>query len=281
MKAHNQQPLLPVRPASCAYQTTSSWLRSLITWVAVACGLLVWSSTWANITINGPAAANHLNTIALTQLPPGASGSVTLNPDPVTYLAPPVAGSAFMNTFAADVAQYPGWTAVSGAALGGTLTINSYLARDYGTRNSATPKSVPRGGADMNATYAPANGEPTLRWIQMFTDNTGPGGAMVMHIDPFPNDVGDTLPFYYTAAEGIDNLTFDDHPSDAVTSVPFNRTVTFQTYEASFNDTTMVATIRDGFSWGYNIVVVPEPGSLSLLVLAGGGFLLARRYRAP
>ena len=278
MKAHNQQHSLAVRPASCAHQTASSWLRPTIAWTAVACGLLVWSMARANITINGPAAANHLNTIALTQLPPGASGSVTLNPDPVTYLAAPAAGSAFMTTFAADVGQYPGWTAVSGAALGGTLTINSYLARDYGTRNSTPAKSVPRGGADMNATYAPAGGEPTLRWIQMFTDNTGPGGAMVMHIDPFPND--DTLPFYYTAAEGINNLTFDDHPNDAVTSVPFNRTVTFQTYEASFNDTTKVATICDGFSWGYNIVVVPEPGSLSLLIVAGGGFLLARRYRA-
>jgi hypothetical protein len=99
-----------------------------------------------------------------------------------------------------------------------------------------------------------------------------------MHIDPFPND--DTLPFYYTAAEGINNLTFDDHPSDPVTGVPFNRTVTFQTYEASFDDVNKVATIRDGFSWGYNIVVVPEPGSLSLMILAGGCLLLARRFRA-
>lgn len=240
----------------------------------------------AAITITNPVAANHLGSIALTQLPPGATGTVTLNPDPVTYLAPPAALSTFMTTFAADApTQFPGWTATTGAALGGTVTINTYKARDYGSNNFPPPDnlSVPRGGADMNATYVPKNTDPAgLAWVQMFTSNTGPGGANVVHIDPFPNDGTDKGPGYYSNldAGGINNLNFVDFPSSAITTVPFNRTKTFQLYLVQYDATKKTIIVDDGFSWGYNIVVVPEPASAALVAFLGASLLTARRRAA-
>jgi hypothetical protein len=50
-------------------------------------------------------------------------------------------------------------------------------------------------------------------------------------------------------------MTFIDSPGDPVT-IPFNRTVRFETYLATFDNTTKVATIRDGWSWGYDVKAV-------------------------
>jgi hypothetical protein len=248
--------------------------------LALCVGLFAWTG-WAihpanaAITIVQPAGANYVATVALTGLPAGATGSVTLNPaKPLAVLAPPGAGSVFMTTFTADVGQYPGWTAVAGGALAGSLTINSYKARDYGT---------PRGGADMNATYAPAVAEAgmSFAWIQIYTDNAGAGGAQRRHIDPFPNDGTDAGPFYYADTDpgGIVNLVFDDHPSDPVSTVPFNRTVQFETYLSTFNKDTKVATIYDGYSWGYTIAATPEPGTLTCLLASA--LTLCVRRRSP
>jgi hypothetical protein len=214
----------------------------------------------------------------LTNLPPNVRGTVTLNPPVVRYLAPPAAGTTLFTRFSAEAAaQFPNWTAVSGAALDGILTINQYTARDYGE---------PRGGADMIATYARAATDPAianLRFINLFTDNTGANNTLVSHIDPFPNEPGDNLPWYYTEAEHTrnstaDTMTFRDSPSDPVTMIPFNRTVRFETYLATFDNTTNVTTIRDGWSWGYDVeaaaVGAPEPATIlgSAMALGGGAF---------
>jgi hypothetical protein len=199
----------------------------------------------------------------LGALPAGAVGTVSLNPANVTYLSPPIAGSLVFTRFAAEApTQFAGWTADSAAALNGTLLIDEYDARDYVAEQWTPPKFVPRGGADMTATYTRAATDPTtadMRFIQLFTDNTGAGGAVVSHIDPFPND--DTLPWYWTDAEHASHstattMTFDDHPSDPVTAVPFHRSVRFDTYLSTFDTTTKEAQIRDGWSWGYDIAVV-------------------------
>ena len=181
--------------------------------------------------------------------------------------------------------------AVAGAALNGTLTINEYDARDYVAEPSDL--STPRGGADMRATFARAAADPAianLRFINLFTDNTGPDGALVSHIDPFPNDDPATnrLPWYYTEAEHAanstaTNMTFIDGPSDAVSSIPFSRTVSLETYLATFDATTKVATIRDGWSWGYTVgaaAVIPEPspGLLFGVGLSTLFFLSCRRF---
>jgi predicted membrane-bound mannosyltransferase len=216
-------------------------------------------------TITQPQGAAYDLSDSLTDLPPAASGTVTLNPAVVGYLAPPAAGATLFTRFGAEAAaQFPNWTAVSGAALDGILTIDQYTARDDGQR---------RGGADMIATYARAATDPAianLRFIQLFIDNTGADGALVSHIDPFPNDdpLGNPLPWYWTEAEHTRNstantMTFRDSPADPVTTIPFNRTVRFETYLATFDNTTKVATIRDGWSWGYDVEAntqgVPEP----------------------
>ena len=215
-------------------------------------------------TIKGPTGAAYDLSDPLGNLPAGAIGTVTLSPAVLKYLAPPAAGANLFTRFKAEAAtQFPNWTAVSGAALGGILTINECDARDYVAEPSVF--STPRGGADMKATYTRAATDPTianLRFIQLFTDNTGTNGALVSHIDPFPNDdpSGNKLPWYYTEAEHTaystaTTMTFSDSPSDPVT-IPFNRTVRFETYLATFNNTTKVATIRDGWSWGYDVKAV-------------------------
>lgn len=226
----------------------------------------------AAVTLNQAPDGGYLASIAIAGLPAGATGTSTLNPArPVPLLAPPAAGGNFRNTFTADVAQYPGWTAVTGAALaGGTINITEYKA--------TSPAPSPRGGARMVATFTPAVGDTnTYAWIQMFSDNTGAGGATVRHIDPFPNDGIDAGPFYYNSTEGINNAQFVDNPSDPVTSIPFNRMVRFETYLSTYNAATKVATIHDGFAWGYDVVAVPEP---SVLMLAAGVYLITFRKRS-
>ena len=228
----------------------------------------------------------------LGNLPAGATGDVTLNPRFfVGYLTPPPAGSTFFTRFAADaVTQFPGWTAVSGSPLGGTLTINEYDARDYAAEPDPQV-STPAGGADMDATYTRAATDPAiadLRFIQLFTYNTG-----ISHIDPFPNRYGDTLPWYWTENEHTaystpNTMSFGDFPVvSGLTQVPFNSSVLFETYLATFDNTTKVATIRDGWRWGYEINVqteaVPEPLTIlaSATALGFGAFFKREVSRKP
>jgi hypothetical protein len=240
-------------------------------------------------TINLPANANWDILDPLGNLPAGATGTVGLNPVVPKYLAPPAAGSTFFTRFAADaVTQFPGWTAVSGTPLGGILTINEYDARDYAAEPD--PKvSTPAGGVDMDATYTRTATDPAiadLRFIQMFTYNTGKS-----HIDPFPNT--DTLPWYWTEGEHAyystpTTMSFGDFPVvSGLTQVPFNSSVLFETYLATFNNTTKVATIHDGWSWGYDINVqteaVPEPLTIlaSATALGFGAFFKRQVSRKP
>lgn len=242
--------------------------------------LLLSTPASAAITIVQAAGDDYVPMVAVTGLPLGASGTVTLDPAPVAHLGAPGMGSDFLATFVADVAQYPGWTAVTGAALNGTLTIERYQAI-----SPHTTIASPSGGARMRASYVVAAMDgfalADLKWIQTFTDNTGMGGALVSHIDPFPNDDPPMAqaPWYYTAAEDGGTLSvFSDVPGDAIASIPFNRTVGFETYLASFDVANKVATIHDGFAWGYEIVVVPEP-STWILCLIGAVLIVSRVAR--
>lgn len=249
-----------IKPAKCNIARKLS-----ITTAGAVAILSVLSVPVSAFTIKGPRGAAYDLSDPLGDLPAGATGTVTLNPAVVKYLAPPAAGANLFTQFKAEAAtQFPNWTAVSGAALGGILTINEYDARDY-VAEPDPELFTPRGGADMIATYARAATDPAianLRFIQLFTHSGGSDGA-VSHIDPFPNDdpSGNKLPWYWTEAEHrqkstATTMTFDDGASYFVKSIPVNRTARFETYLATFDNTTKVATIRDGWSWGYDIKAV-------------------------
>jgi hypothetical protein len=253
-------------------------------------------------TIVGPTGDNYRDSVNLTKLvivpyAPGALvGTVKLNPtqDPKLhwdniYLTPPDVGADIFDVFAADAAtQFAGWTAKPGDALGGTLTINTYKARDYGNAAEAVPGDViPGGGADMVAIYARGAADPAikdLRFISLFTDNRGENGALVSHIDPFDNN--DDLPWYYTealttasqrplGATSPTAMLFKDFPGDTITKIPFSRVVRFETYLATFDLETKDATIHDGWRWGYDITALcpaprkaPKIKSLDILATA-------------
>jgi len=222
------------------------------------------------LTIAGP--TNHVHSVNLTGFPAhGILATSTLNPDPATHLNAPAANSLFLTTFAADVNQYPGWTAVTGTALGGVLTITDY---------KATAPEPRAGGARMIATYAPSQAEinnggfvSNLRWVQMITSTLS--GT---HIDPHPND--DTLLFYYTEVEHASlGLTFQDLPQIGPTlpTADFDYSATFELYLVSSDAANKKVTVHDGMKWGYDVKVrtVPEP-STGLLVSVGLVFLRVR-----
>ncbi len=270
--------------------------------LAITSQVMLAGSSQAAINIIDPTGANYVAQVPLTDLvppfPAGTVGNVKLTPATVQHLESPTVGSPFDTAFQTDSVPvnptnpgFAGWTWTPGSdqGLNGTLTINRYTARDYGV-NPNPNLATPRGGADMIATYVPGGGDPALtdlRWIQLYTDNAGPGGAERVHIDPFPND--DTLPWYYTNDEmqdlaGAGNPLalgkFEDHPSDFISTAPFSRTVQFETYLASFDANTLVATVYDGFAWGYTITVVPEPSSWIMGILGAASlFVVAVRGR--
>lgn len=259
-------------------------LRKLSIATAGASAILsVLSVPVSAFTINLPANANWDILDPLGNLPAGATGTVGLNPVVPRYLAPPAAGATIFSVFGAEAPTYfPNWTALSGTALGGVLIINEYDARDY-VAEPDTGVDTPRGGVDMDATYTRAATDPTianLRFIQLFTDNTGDNGSIVSHIDPFENN--DRLPWYYTNVlhtifSTPTTMTFSDLPSDPVKTIPFKRTVRFETYLATFDNTTQVATIHDGWSWGYDVQAVPEPLTICGSVMGLGFGVLFKR----
>jgi hypothetical protein len=244
-------------------------------------------------TIIGPTEASYDPVDKLGRLhslfPDGVtSGEVRLNPtvsSSVAYLAPPAADSTLFTVFGADAPNaFPNWIARQGKVLGGTLAIYKYKARDYVDEPDIT-LSTPRAGAEMRAIYTKAANDKDLkiadlRFIQMFTDNTGPNGTLVRHIDRQerqPNT--DQDPWYYTQKqhEISSNETimdFQDYPHDPITSIPFNRMVRFEAYLATFDREARIATIHDGWGWGYDIEAVPEPATIigSAMGLGLGAF---------
>lgn len=230
-----------------------------------AVAVVLWGAgAQAAITINGP--TNHVASVNVTGFTAPWTGTVTLAPDPIVQLGPPAAGSTFRNTFVADVGQYPGWTCVTGAGLGGTVQIDRYEARNLGGRE---------GGAAMVATYTPAQGEnvANIRWAQMFTSSIS--GT---HLDPFPRNYN--YPLYYTEAEhATHGMQFRDFPSlgPVADMTPLNYSVRFEVYLTTVNFNTKVVTVHDGWRWGYNFVVVPAPGVMGLAL--AGGLVAVRRRR--
>jgi hypothetical protein len=237
-------------------------------------------------TIVGPTGDNYRDSVNLTKLvppfPAGTVGTVKLNPtqDPKLpkpwdniYLTPPKNDAIIFTLFGVSQKKFPGWTAKPGNALGGTLTINTYKARDYGNEAEAIPEDViPGGGANMIATYARGEADPAikdLRFIQLVTSNVGQEGILVSFIDPFTND--DDLPWYYTEGQTTKSwrptganpptaMLFQDLPGNTIPEIPFVFVFRFETYLATFDSSKKEATIHDGWKWGYDLnALCPAP----------------------
>ncbi len=259
---------------------------SLVLTVAMTVFLLLVPQRTAAISITGPLPGDHVHSVNLTKCPcgpPCVSGTSTLNPDPFpdpfAPIGPPAAGSQFMNTFVADQAEYPGWTAVTGTALNGILNIDEYKAVDR-VCSCAQGSGCFAGGARMVATYTPGTGDPDeLTFIQMWYDDyseSPPAGTFTYHIDPFPND--DTEPFYYTAAErATHGLQFNDNPCNWCTACPETYVNRFDAYMCSWDAGTTTVTVHDGWSWGYDLKCnpIPEPATMLGVLL---GFCSVGRY---
>lgn len=265
----------------------------------------------ATFTIEGP--TYHIPSVPLTGCPSPActSATSTLNPDPVVYLDPPVNGSSFWNTFSADQSEYPGWTLDTGDPLSGTLSIINYLALDrnnccggarmqavyqndfendpypvtfiqmwYDNYSTGGNRHIDPNHNEPGENFTDTNGNGTWDPGEPFEDfgddgkvNTGDCGEGDGKYNP-----PDTEPFYYTECErNACGTNFEDYPYNCCLSCPSFTWNRFDTYLCSWDDTTKVVTVHDGWRWGYDLNCVPEPATLLLLGL--GGLALLRRRR--
>lgn len=227
----------------------------------------------ASLTINGPAAGNHLHQLKLAD-----GDTVTLIPDPVTYIDQATAAMQ-----AALAAQFSTWNfTFNQGGLAGTININQYKATSLGPHN---------GGGLIDLTYTRAESDPLIEhlfWIQLVTTNRPSGGTTSPYIDPRPND--DSLPFYYTLPQdtqpGNGDKTastyhFADNSRRDAKLHPELITWRGDLMLASWTDNnTFDVTVYDGIRWGWNFQTVPEPGTLALL-LGAALLLVLQRRRAP
>jgi hypothetical protein len=221
----------------------------------------------STIVVTGP--GSHIGMLVVA--PDG--DTVTLTPDPVTYLAD---ASAAMQARLA--AEFPGFNfTFQTGGLAGTLHINRYEA---GTRGPH------QGGGILEATYTRNAADPPLgqlQFVQMINSNDPAGGTTSPYIDPRPND--DTQPFYYTSAEAADARTaaagtfrFIDFSSRPCRNHPDHITWRGELILASANGRNV--DVYDGIRWGWDFQCVPEPSSLVLVTIGAVGIVFRRIVRS-
>lgn len=153
-------------------------------------------------------------------------------------------------------------TVANGASAAGTYTIASYQpVIKYNAAGNPTD-----GGAAINAQYVnpsvPAANQQ-LQFIQV-ASTTGFGNAYATpHIDPLTPD--DALPFYWTNAEigayrnaSGSALSFNDGPHagfGALANGPVSFTADLRLAQT---DGATAATVRDGFTWGYDMTLATD-----------------------
>ncbi len=207
------------------------------------------------ITITGP--ADHLHQLVVA--PDG--DTVTLNPDPVTYL-----GAATANMQATLAGEWPDWSFDFSqfGILDGTLNIETYRAETNGPHT---------GGGKLEATYTRDANDPLIEhlyWIQMVDTNRPAGGSTSPYIDPRPNDDPPPflpLPFYWTLVEDNDpawgNKTdttyhFSDFSYRPCATHPDSITWRGELMLAYWNPDNPAGTVfvLDGIRWGWDFQCV-------------------------
>jgi hypothetical protein len=154
-----------------------------------------------------------------------------------------------------------------------------------------------QGGAVLNLKYTPQPGAPAienLHWIQALA-GTRRGAAVPAHLDNSPTPPttgqGKLTPFYDAITSAAGTLAdgggyFLDRPrsfeqeyeSNPVTSLQFQVVLAGDHQETVNGVVVNMVTLYGGVSWGYtySAVDVPEPSTLLLLTLGGGGLLVFR-----
>lgn len=153
-------------------------------------------------------------------------------------------------------------TVTNGASATGTYTISSYQpVIQYNAAGNPTD-----GGATINAQYVnpsvPAASQQ-LQFIQVASTTGFSNAYATPHIDPLTPD--DALPFYWTNAEigayrnaSGSALTFGDSPSAGFGALA-NGPVSFTgDLRLAQTDGATTATVRDGFTWGYDMTLATD-----------------------
>ncbi len=224
----------------------------------------------------------------------GTGGAAFLNPVAAFETAQPQVGPLSDDDLLVTALAAQGFSAAKGytfaftALAGNDLTLGTYLAWadnrpafTQGTLTAPAATLTGTGGADIGIGYAQNNmADPTtanLHWISIVEDNnptafeTANGVAdplrngFTLSVDnPFAPQVGGkpTTPFYDAGglANGSAFLDAPNNPLNRATQLIFHTFVVTQNAKAF--------TIYDDVTWGVQ-TVVPEPGSIVLVLLGG------------
>jgi hypothetical protein len=183
-----------------------------------------------------------------------------------------------------------------------TLSNGSLVIKTYSTFvDPANGINASMVGADLYVSYNPTAGtnDPpknnNLHWIQVVYDNwdTAPGTT-----ENVLDATGGFDPYYDNAGAANQDFFWDqpsrstNTPTSMLNSYDFSRGPIFWTAELFLAQEVGrrqrpadagTVNIYDGIRWGWQVTLVPEPGTTAfgVAVLCGGGAYLLRRRRCP
>jgi hypothetical protein len=223
------------------------------------------------------------------------SWTSTLNPNPALQMAtcPWVVDGLNAQGFNAS----NGWTVTTGVHLNGTLVINSYYAwvtkqPTYNFGGTSWGGGGPfecYGGAVLSAQYTPGTNDPVnIRWMQAIrtdkptgngiTNGYNAGGGYYEYLDNAGTTGTD--PFHPSLPNGAaDNTYFLDAPARGG-DCPYSADWDAQLFVSTWDQANKKITIYDaGIWWGFDLVCIPEPSSLTFAAMTVTFTLVLRRRR--
>ncbi|MBN1909214.1 MAG: hypothetical protein JW818_05705 [Pirellulales bacterium] len=196
-----------------------------------------------------------------------------------------------------------GWTITTGAALEGTLEIETYYAwvtnaptDTIGGSSWGGGSAECYGGAHFRVEYKPQGNDPTdIHWIQAIYTN-----CALDHGKTNGYDAGGGYWEYLDNAETPDtNPFYDNDPPDPATATEFldipsrycpqhecppcGGTCDWeaQVFIATWDEAASTITVyEDGIWWGFNLSCVPEPSSFIMWGVVATGMIVCR-WRPP